>query len=373
MKKYAFFTAVLLGCALAVFVGAFAEDKGILQPMTSASIQGPYFRDSNSSLRATKDGELRSLDSAVEWINSPPLTAGELRGKVVLIEFWTYTCINWLRAAPYVRAWAEKYKDQGLVVIGVHTREFTFEHRLDNVRRAAKHLRVDYPIAIDNDFGIWRGFRNQAWPALYFVDAQGRVRHRQLGEGEYARSERMIQQLLAEAGRSGIGGEVVSVKGVGVEAAADWNSLRTPETYVGYQRTVNFASPGRPLLDKPHSYTVPERLRLNHWALVGSWTMGKEFTRLNDADGRIAFRFHARDLHLVMGLPAAGSAVRFRVLVDGHPPGSAHGLDVDENGYGAVSEQRMYQLIRQSTPVTDRLFEIQFMQPAVEVFAFTFG
>lgn len=373
MKRKVFLTAVLVGGAIAVFVGAFAEDKGVLQPVTSAAIQGPFFRDSDSSSKARSDRELRSLDGAMEWINSPPLTASELRGKVVLIEFWTYTCINWLRAAPYVRAWAEKYKDQGLVVIGVHTPEFAFEHRIDNVRRAAKDLRVDYPIAIDNDYRIWRGFRNQAWPALYFVDAQGRVRHRHLGEGEYERSERMIQQLLAEAGRSGIGREVVSVEGVGVEAAPDWNSLRTPETYVGYQRTVNFASPGGPILDNRRVYAAPERLRLNHWALTGSWTMGKEFSRLNDADGRIVFRFHARDLHLVMGLPAAGNAVRFRVLVDGRPPGSARGLDVDEGGYGTVAEQRMYQLIRQPQPITDRLFEIQFMQPGVEVFAFTFG
>jgi thiol-disulfide isomerase/thioredoxin len=373
MKRSVLLRAAAIGGAVAVLIGAFAEYPSVLQPMTSAGLQVPFIRDLGAASKTPSDRELRSIDAASEWINSPPLTASELRGKVVLVEFWTYTCINWLRAEPYVRAWAEKYRDQGLVVIGVHTPEFTFEQRIDNVRRAAKDLKVQYPIVIDNDYRIWRGFRNQAWPAFYFVDAQGRVRYRHFGEGDYERSEQWLQQLLAEAGHDLISRELVSVEGRGVEAAADWNSLRTPETYVGYQRTANFASPGGALPDKRRVYEAPERLRLNHWALTGSWTVGQEFTRLNDANGRVVFRFHARDLHLVMGLPAPGNAVRFRVLVDGRPPGSARGLDVDEDGYGSVAEQRMYQLIRQPPPITDHLFEIQFMQPGVEVFAFTFG
>ena len=227
------------------------------------------------------EGELPSLGGATGWLNSQPLTAAGLRGKVVLIDFWTYTCINWLRTLPYVRAWAEKYKDQGLVVIGVHSPEFAFEKNLDNVRRAAKDMRVDYPIAIDNDFAIWRALKNQYWPALYFVDAQGRIRHHQFGEGEYEQSERIIQQLLAEAGSGGIGRELVSVDGRGVEAAADWGSLKSPENYLGYERTENFASPGGAVLDKRRVYAAPARLRLNHWALSGDWTVGKQATVLN--------------------------------------------------------------------------------------------
>jgi thiol-disulfide isomerase/thioredoxin len=373
MKRSIFLRAAAVLAAVAVLIAAFVEYPNVLQPLTSAGIQVPFLRDLGTSSQTTSDRELRSLDGAMEWINSPPFTASELRGKVVLIQFWTYTCINWLRAEPYVRAWAEKYRDQGLVVIGVHTPEFTFEQRIDNVRRATKDLNVGYPIAIDNDYGIWRAFRNQAWPALYFVDAQGRVRHRHFGEGEYERSERMIQQLLAEAGRGEASSELVSVAGRGLEAAAAWNNLRSPEAYVGYQRAANFASPGGPLLDKRRVYTAPARLRLNDWALAGAWTMGKEATRLNEANGRVTHRFHARDLHLVMGPATPGKSVRFRVLVDGQPPTTAHGLDVDKQGYGTVATQRLYQLIRQPEAVTDRQFEIEFLEPGVEVFAFTFG
>jgi thiol-disulfide isomerase/thioredoxin len=319
------------------------------------------------------EGELPSLGSATEWLNSQPLTAAGLRGKVVLIDFWTYTCINWLRSLPYVRAWAEKYKDQGLVVVGVHTPEFAFEKNVDNVRRAAKDMRVDYPIAIDNDYAIWRAFNNSYWPALYFVDAQGHIRHHQFGEGAYEESEMIIQQLLEEAGNSGMGHDLVSVDARGAEAAADWGSLRSPENYLGYERTENFASPGGAVLDKPRFYDAPARLRLNNWALSGNWTVGEQATVLNEANGTIAYRFHARDLHLVMGPAARGTSVRFRVLIDGRPPGAANGIDVDDQGNGTVSEQRLYQLVRQPKPIADRYFEIEFLDSGVEAFAFTFG
>jgi thiol-disulfide isomerase/thioredoxin len=319
------------------------------------------------------DDELASLGRATEWINSPPLTAVGLRGKVVLIDFWTYTCINWLRQLPYVRAWAEKYKDQGLVVIGVHTPEFGFEKNLENVRRETKDIGVGYPIAVDNDYTIWRAFNNNYWPALYFVDAEGRVRHHRFGEGDYEESEKIIQQLLEEAGGRGVDRGLVAVEGRGVEAAADWGSLKTPENYVGYDRTEHFASPGGLEKDQRRVYAPPAKLKLNHWALSGDWTVGKQATGLNKAGGRIVYRFHARDLHLVMGPAVPGTSIRFRVLIDGQPPGAAHGLDLDEQGYGTVTEQRLYQLIRQPKPIDDRLFEIEFLDPGVEVFAFTFG
>jgi thiol-disulfide isomerase/thioredoxin len=341
-----------------------------------------FIRRANQLLRATThpaavqlpvEGELPSLGSATEWLNSPPLTAAGLRGSVVLVDFWTYTCINWLRTLPYLRAWTQKYKDHGLVVIGVHTPEFDFEHDLDNVRRAATDLRVNYPIAIDNDYAIWRAFDNHYWPALYFVDAQGQIRHHQFGEGDYEQSEMIIQQLLVEAGTGGIGHDLVSVDASGVEAAADWGSLRSPENYVGYERTENFASPGGAAWDQRHVYGAPARLRLNHWALSGDWTVERQATVLNEAGGRIAYRFHARDLHLVMGPAVRGTPVRFRVLIDGQPPGAAHGTDVDDQGNGTVTEQRLYQLIRQRGPVTEHAFEITFLDPGVRAYAFTFG
>jgi thiol-disulfide isomerase/thioredoxin len=326
-----------------------------------------------AAARLPVEGELPSLGSATEWLNSPPLTTAGLRGKVVLIDFWTYTCINWIRTLPYVHAWAEKYRDHGLVVIGVHAPEFAFEKKLDNVRRAANDLKVDFPIAIDNDHAIWRAFENQYWPALYFVDARGRIRHHQFGEGEYERSELVIQQLLAEAGAGGIGSELVTVDARGVEAAADWSSLKSPENYVGYQRTENFVSPGGAAAGKRRVYAAPARLKLNQWALSGDWTVGKEATVLNTANGRIAYSFHARDLHLVMGPAAPGTSVRFRVHIDGQPPGAAHGIDADDQGNGTVRDQRLYQLIRQPKPIADRLFEIEFLDSGVEAFAFTFG
>jgi len=319
------------------------------------------------------EGELPSLSGATAWLNSPPLSADDLRGKVVLIDFWTYTCINWLRTLPYVRAWAEKYRDHGVVMIGVHTPEFPFEHDLENVRQAAKNMRVEYPIAIDNDYAIWSAFNNHYWPALYIVDAQGRIRYHQFGEGAYEQSEMILQQLLAEAGIGGIAHELVSVDAQGAEAAADWGDLRSPENYVGYERTENFASPDGAVVDKPRVYSAPARFSLNHWALAGEWTVGRGATVLHAANGRIAYRFHARDLHLVMGPAARGASVRFRVLIDGQPPGAAHGSDVDDQGNGTVTEQRLYQLIRQPKPIADRQFEIEFLDAGVEAFAFTFG
>jgi thiol-disulfide isomerase/thioredoxin len=326
-----------------------------------------------TSLKLPVEGEMASLSGATGWLNSPPLTTASLRGKVVLIDFWTYTCINWLRTEPYVRAWAEKYKNQGLVVIGVHTPEFAFEHDVDNVRRAVKDMRIDYPVAIDNDYAIWNAFKNEYWPALYFVDAQGRIRHHQFGEGDYDQSERVIQQLLSEAGTSGVSRDLVSGDARGAEVAADWDNLKSSENYVGAGRTEGFASPGGGVLDKPHTYTVPGRLKLNSWALSGDWTVEKPLVALSKPNGRIVYRFHARDLHLVMGPAARGATVRFRVLIDGKPPGAAHGVDVDEQGDGTVTEQRLYQLIRQQKPITDRQFEIEFLDPGVQVFAFTFG
>jgi thiol-disulfide isomerase/thioredoxin len=317
--------------------------------------------------------ELSSVDGATEWLNSQPLTAAGLRGKVVLVNFWNYTCINWLRQVPYVRAWAEKYRDQGLVVIGVHAPEFAFEKEIAGVRRAVKDRTIGYPIVIDNEHAIWRAFGNEYWPALYFIDSNGRVRHRQFGEGEYERSERTLQQLLTEAGARGVSRELVSVDGRGVEAAASWNDLRSPETYLGLERAENFASPGGAALDARRRYSAPARLRLNQWALAGEWTIGKHASMANEANGRLAYRFHARDLHLVMRPATQGTSVRFRVLIDGQPPRAAHGLDVDADGNGTVTEQRLYQLVRQPGSIADRSFEIEFLDPAVELYSFTFG
>ena len=342
--------------------------------MTIAAVQlGQFSTISSATAHLGTEGELPSLSGATGWLNSPPLTAAGLRGKVVLIDFWTYSCINWRRTLPYVRAWAEKYKDQGLVVIGVHSPEFAFEKDTANVRWATKDMRIDYPIAIDSDHAIWRAFNNEYWPALYFVDAKGRIRHHQFGEGEYEQSESVIRQLLAEAGSGGIGHGAVSVDPVGAEAIADWSDLRSPENYVGYERTENFASPGGEIPEKRHDYAAPAQLKLNHWGLSGDWTVGREAITLNNAGGRIIYQFHARDLHLVMGPAVPGTSVRYRVLIGGEPPGAAHGVDVDDQGNGTVTEPRMYQLIRQPEPIVDRQFEIEFLDSGVEAFSFTFG
>ena len=365
-------TGIAAAGATSLFPAYPAAAENRAQPMTSTGIRVPFLHGFFTGQSAGQS-ELASLERANEWLNSPPLTASALRGKVVLIDFWTYTCINWLRTLPYVRAWHEKYRNQGLVVIGVHAPEFAFEKNIDNVRWAVKDRRIDHPIAVDNDHVIWRAFRNQYWPALYFIDAQGRVRHHHFGEGSYEQSEMIIQALLAETGAGGIDRAPVSVDARGIEAAADWRSLMSPENYLGYERTQGFASPGGAHLDKPRTYELPARLRLNEWGLSGDWTVKKETAALNKPNGRIAYRFHARDLHLVMGPAAPGTSVRFRVLIDGQPPGAAHGIDVDAQGNGTVTEQRLYQLIRQPQPIADRQFEIEFLGSGVEAFAFTFG
>jgi thiol-disulfide isomerase/thioredoxin len=323
--------------------------------------------------RLPVEGKLPSLDGASGWLNSQPLTAAGLRGKVVLVDFWTYTCINWRRTLPYVRAWAAKYKEHGLVVIGVHSPEFAFERNIDNVRWAVKDMKIDYPIAVDSDHAVWNAFNNEYWPALYFGDAQGRIRHHQFGEGEYQESELILQQLLVDAGAAGIGRELVSVDPSGAEVAADWGDLKSEENYVGYERTENFSSPGGERSNKSRVYAAPARLGLNHWALTGDWTAQKQSIVLNQAKGRIAYCFHARDLHLVMGPATRGSQVQFRVFIDGQPAGAAHGADVDDQGCGTVTEQRMYQLIRQPGPIVDRKFEVEFTDAGVEAFSFTFG
>ena len=367
MKTNKLFVAAVLATAIAASIG---EMNG--QPMTSTGIRVPFLHGFTTGQIGSQT-ELASLERANEWLNSPPLTPAALRGKVVLIDFWTYTCINWRRTLPYVHAWAEKYKDQGLVVVGVHAPEFSFEKNLNNVRWAVKDIGIDYPIAVDNDHAIWRAFKNQYWPALYFIDSQGRVRHQYFGEGSYEQSEMVIQELLREAGAGSVSREAVKVDGRGLDAAADWGSLKSAENYVGFDRTENFASPGGAVLDKPRLYERPAQLRLNEWALSGDWTVKNDTVALNKASGSIAYRFHARDLHLVMGPATPGRPVRFRVLIDGQPPGAAHGIDVDEQGNGTITEQRLYQLIRQPTPIADRQFEIEFLGSGVEAFAFTFG
>ena len=326
-----------------------------------------------NSGRLPVEGELPSFGGATQWLNSAPLTPDSLRGNVVVASFCTFTCVNWLRQLPYVRAWAAKYSGQGLVVIGVNTPEFPFEQDLGNVRRSLADLRVGYPVAVDNDYAIWSAFSNNYWPALYFADAQGRLRHHYFGEGEYAQSEMVIQRLLAEAGARDISRDIVSPEARGIEAAADWGALRSPENYTGYDRTEGFASPGGAVPSRPHRYTAPPALRLNHWALSGDWTAEPGHVALDAADGTITYRFQARDLNLVMGPAAQGASVRFRALLDGQPPGSAHGIDTDADGLGTVSEQRVHQLIRQPEPITERTFEITFLDPGLEAYSFTFG
>ncbi len=318
------------------------------------------------------EGRAPSFAGAVQWLNSPPLTNEALKGKVVLVDFWTYSCINCLRAIPYVRAWAEKYKDQGLVVIGVHAPEFAFEKNVDNVKKAAADLKLSYPIAIDNDYAIWRAFDNQYWPAHYFIDAEGRIRHHHFGEGDYDGSERVIQKLLAEAGKSASAADFVKVSASGAEAAADMKDVASPETYVGYDRAENFASPGGAVPDARHTYQAPTP-RLNEWGLTGEWTIAGERASLNEKEGGIVYRFHARDLHLVLGPGEDGKPVRFRVTIDGAAPGDSHGADVDAEGQGTVTDQRLYQLVRQNGAVADHTFEIRFLDPGVQAYAFTFG
>ncbi|MGQ9364951.1 cytochrome c biogenesis protein DipZ [Azospirillum sp. ST 5-10] len=324
------------------------------------------------------EGLLPSLDGATDWLNSKPLTTEELRGKVVLIDFWTYSCINCIRTLPYLRAWAEKYRDQGLVVVGVHAPEFAFEKRIGNVQKALRDFAITYPVAIDNDFRIWRAFGNSYWPAFYIADATGRIRHHQFGEGGYEQTERVIRDLLAEAagGRAAGGqvgeGRLVSPAGQGVQAPADLDDIHSGETYVGYRQAANFASPERDGIDRPQDYTVGT-LRLNRWGLSGNWTVGAELARLNRAGGAIVYRFRARDLHLILGPAKDGKPVHFQVTVDGMAPGPDHGTDTDAEGYGTVSETKLYQLVRQAGAVRERTFEVRFLDPGVDAYAFTFG
>ncbi|MGJ7568391.1 cytochrome c biogenesis protein DipZ [Variovorax sp. GB1R11] len=319
------------------------------------------------------EGQFPSLAGATEWINSPPLTPEALRGKVVLVDFWTYSCINCLRTLPYVRAWAEKYKDAGLVVLGVHSPEFAFEKRSANVRKATKDLGIDFPVALDNDFRIWRGFDNQAWPAFYFIDALGRIRYHQFGENRYDKAEQIIQQLLAEAGQRNLPAGVVAPKGEGTQAAPGSELAMSGETYVGAERATGFASPGGLVGGRAHVYERPASLGTNQWAFTGDWTVEPERAVSNHANGRIEYRFQARDLHLVLGPAADGKPVRFRVLVDGKPPLENHGADTDEQGYGIIEAQKLYQLVRQAKNANDRLFEIEFLDGGAQAYVFTFG
>jgi thiol-disulfide isomerase/thioredoxin len=307
-----------------------------------------------------------SLSGAAEWLNSEPLSPAGLRGHVVLVDFWTLTCINWLRTEPYIRAWAQAYRADGLVVIGVHTPEFSFEHQADLVRQATRDRSIDYPVAVDNGYGIWKAFDNHYWPALYFIDADGNIRDRYFGEGRYQDSELLIQRLL-EVQRP-----LVQPVGTGAEAEADWDNLRTPETYLGYARGNSLASPGLPAFDQPYAYEFPDHLGVNECALAGSWVLGQENVTLDQAGGKISFRFHARDAHLVLSTRAP-DPIPFRVLLDGAPPGASHGTDADEHGNGQLETGRLYQLIRQQGDIRDRTLEISFAQPGAEAYVFTFG
>ena len=307
-----------------------------------------------------------SLEGATGWLNSEPLTQDDLRDRVVLVNFCTFTCINWIRQLPYVRAWAKTYGDQGLIVVGAHTPEFSVEHDVDHIRRALAAMRVEHPIAIDNDYAVWDAFANRAWPALYLADKQGAIRFQHFGEGRYEDSERAIQELL------GVDDELVSIEGQGVEAPADWEDLESPETYVGYGRAERFASPGGGVADERQTYAIPEELRPNQWALSGEWEIGREAAVLQEASGRLAYRFHSRDVHLVMA-PPEGASVPFRVLLGGKSPGPARGGDIDEQGNGVLSEPRLHQLIRQPGDIEDRTFEITFQAPGAEALCFTFG
>jgi len=319
------------------------------------------------------EGELPPLSGAVAWLNSAPLTPAELRGKVVLIDFWTYSCINCLRTLPYLRSWYERYKDRGLVIIGVHAPEFAFEKDQDNVRRAVQQLDIRYPVAIDNNYAIWRAFDNRYWPAHYFVDAQGRIRGHHFGEGSYAQSEQLLRELLDESGTQPLPAAAAVGAAAGVEVAPDEENVRSPETYLGYARAENFASPVALKPDRSVSYPPPAALKLNQWSLAGSWSVGDEAARATAPGARIVFRFHARDLHLVLAPPPDGRPVRFRVTLDGQPPQHSHGVDTDARGEGVVREQRLYQLIRQTLPIEERTFSIEFLDAGVRAYSFTFG
>jgi cytochrome c biogenesis protein CcdA/thiol-disulfide isomerase/thioredoxin len=374
-----------LGVAVlaAVAVIGFGLDTGFLTRISLSNtssleqslidrIKAPAQSADASGANLGVEGGFPSLAGATDWLNSPPLTPEGLKGKVVLIDFWTYSCINCLRAIPYVKAWAEKYKDHGLVVIGVHTPEFAFERNVANVRAAVSDLKIGYPVAIDNDYKIWRAFDNEYWPAHYFIDAEGHIRHSHFGEGKYDESERVIQKLLAEAGNKDVPTGIADVDAAGAEAAPS-ASDQSPETYIGYNRADNFVSPGGLATDESRIYLPADKLALNQWSFSGDWTDMGEYASLNQPNGRIAYRFHARDLHLVLGPPPDGRPIRFKVTIDGAAPGADHGADIDADGQGVVKEQRLYQLIRQNGAVADHTFAIEFLDPGAQAFAFTFG
>ncbi len=378
--------AVLAGVA----VVALGLDRGLLTQVSLASTSGleqslvdklqpkPKEAPAMMMMSATGGGKsggpetMPSLSGATLWLNSPPLTPEQLKGKVVLVDFWTYSCINCLRTLPYIRAWADRYKNDGLVVLGIHTPEFAFEKDADNVRRAVADFKITYPVALDNDYAIWKAFSNQFWPADYLADASGRVRFHHFGEGKYDETEDHIQQLLKESNaRLSFDGDT-KVAGVGTEAPPD-SDVQSPETYIGYDRADSFLSPGGLVQDAAHTYSTPQHLELNQWGLVGNWTDAKQSATLNSVPGKIIFRFHARDVHLVLGPAAEGKTIRFRVKIDGKAPGGDHGVDTDAGGNGTVRDNRLYQLIRQKDPVDDRTFEIEFLDPGVQAFSFTFG
>ncbi len=380
----------ILGVLVLVGVAAVALglDRGILTKLSYASTSSveqkllDRFHPRAQSVSQTQSGQQASLinlpatalSGATDWINSPPLTLDQLKGKVVLIDFWTYSCINCLRTLPYIEAWQAKYKDSGLVVIGVHTPEFPFERDLSNVQKAVRDLGVKYPVALDNNYAIWTAFNNEYWPAHYFIDVNGKVRHEHFGEGEYDKSEEWIQQLLRERnGGEALPGGIVSVHAGGAEAAPDMHDVNSPETYIGYERAEHFASPGGIKQDAAHLYRLPGHLGLDEWGLAGKWIDHDQTAVLASPRGQIAFCFHARDLHLVLGPTADGKPVRYRVTIDGHAPGENHGVDTDSQGNGTVTEHRLYQLIRQKDAVENHVFKIEFLDPGVQAFAFTFG
>ncbi len=342
-------------------------------PSRPSLIRSIAHRLAGDRLALPVEGRLPAFDGATGWLNSAPLTPEGLRGRVVLVDFWTYTCVNWLRTLPYVRAWAAKYRDDGLTVIGVHTPEFGFERSLDNIVAKARTFGVAYPIAVDSDYAVWRAFANHFWPAVYLADMEGRIRYHHFGEGEYAQTEMVIQQLLLDAGAHDIDLDLVAVEPRGLEVAADWRTLQSPETYLGYGQSSGFASEGVAAFDQPHVYAAPARLPRNSWDLSGTWTVARHAAVLDEPGGRIAFQFHARDLNLVMGPASRGASIPFRVSLDGQVADGAHGSDVASDGSGIVSDQRTYQLIRQPGRVADRLFEIEFLDAGVEAYCFTFG
>jgi thiol-disulfide isomerase/thioredoxin len=319
------------------------------------------------------EGPMPSLDGIVAWLNSKPLTRKDLKGKVVLIDFWTYSCINCLRTIPYVEAWSRRYASDGLVVIGVHTPEFGFEKDRANIQNAIKKLGITYAVAVDSDQAVWRAFQNQYWPAHYFIDAFGTIRYHHFGEGEYGKSEEVIQQLLKEKNSSAAAGGLVQVTGTGSQAPPDLADVQSPETYIGYERKQNFVSSEKIKHNAAATYTAPVQMKLNEWGLDGKWIVSKEYAALSSAPGKIVFRFHARDIHLVLGPGKNENPVRFRVLVDGAPPQEDHGADTDPDGNGSVSEYRLYQLIRQKGKIVDRTFQIEFLDSGIQAFAFTFG